>query len=305
LYANLDEGVELASTLPKLWRTLAGKIDPRQYESILESLETFGHTAQAERDATSQGLEKVTRRSHADTVAAILAAQGAKSRYFDVRHFGGRGDGRHEDTGAIAAAIDACHAAGGGTVFLSAGVYAIAPIRLRSNVTLALDSGVWLLANSTGSGGAAGYGEHRALLWAEEAENIRIVSPGSIDGTLPGAAANGAGLNVIALHRCENVEIRSLGIEQGTHAGIVVARSGQTLIDNVSITGMGSGIVPIECRGLLISNSRIQIRSDLGQGRSPRGQPIPWEDSPSNRGTDGQVRIQDCVLLPAPSDARR
>ena len=72
------------------------------------------------------------------------AAVGPRS--WDVRAFGARGDGATPDTAAINRAIEAAHAAGGGTVYFSAGTYLSFSIRLRSHVALHLDHGAVLLA---------------------------------------------------------------------------------------------------------------------------------------------------------------
>ncbi len=45
--------------------------------------------------------------------------------FVDAREFGAAGDGITDDHGALSSAITAAHAAGGGTVFLPAGVYAL------------------------------------------------------------------------------------------------------------------------------------------------------------------------------------
>ena len=54
-------------------------------------------------------------------------------------------DGRTKDTDAIAKAVAACAAAGGGTVFFPAGRYLTGSIRLESNLTLNLEAGAVLL----------------------------------------------------------------------------------------------------------------------------------------------------------------
>ena len=61
---------------------------------------------------------------------------------FDVRRFGARGDGEHEDTAAIQAAILACpdH----GRVLVPRGVYPVLPLFLRSHITLELAEGAVL-----------------------------------------------------------------------------------------------------------------------------------------------------------------
>src|SRR5262245_34086924 len=60
---------------------------------------------------------------------------------FDVKQYGAAGDGKTLDSPAINKAIDAANAAGGGTVYLTAGTYLSGSIHLKSNVTLYLDQG--------------------------------------------------------------------------------------------------------------------------------------------------------------------
>ena len=63
---------------------------------------------------------------------------------YDVKFYGAVGDGVHDDTAAIQAAINAAYAAGGGTVYIGAGTYIVSgtgdksdgAIRLLDNVTL-------------------------------------------------------------------------------------------------------------------------------------------------------------------------
>jgi hypothetical protein len=52
-------------------------------------------------------------------------------RSFDVKHFGAVGDGKHNDTCCIQQAIDACFAAGGGTVTFAPGTYLTGSIAIK------------------------------------------------------------------------------------------------------------------------------------------------------------------------------
>ena len=117
---------------------------------------------------------------------------------FDVTAFGAKGDGKSLDTPAINKAIDAAAAAGGGTVYLSAGTYRCFSIRLKSNVALYLDQGATILAadpsDKDGQYDAPepnqwdqyqdfGHSHwHNSLIWGENLENISILGPGRIWG---------------------------------------------------------------------------------------------------------------------------
>lgn len=62
---------------------------------------------------------------------------GAGAAFLNVRELGAAGDGRHDDTQALQAALDAAAEAGGGLVVLPAGVYSSRTLTIRSRVHLA------------------------------------------------------------------------------------------------------------------------------------------------------------------------
>ena len=107
-----------------------------------------------------------------------------------VRDFGAAGDGVTLDTGAIQAAIAACTAKGGGTVFLPPGDYLTCTISLKDNVTLHVGPSARLL----GSTSLADYpslkrGEmfsieylDRCLIDASGAHHIALTGEGCVDG---------------------------------------------------------------------------------------------------------------------------
>ncbi|HWA08655.1 MAG TPA: glycosyl hydrolase family 28-related protein, partial [Opitutaceae bacterium] len=129
-----------------------------------------------------------------------LAAASAPTGNFDVHAYGATGDGKTIDTAAINQAIDAAAAAGGGTVYFSAGTYASYSIHLKSNVALYLDIGATILAADPPAEDASGgyddpepnqwdkyqdFGHthwHNSLIWGENLENIAILGPGRIFG---------------------------------------------------------------------------------------------------------------------------
>jgi polygalacturonase len=67
----------------------------------------------------------------------------------NVKSFGAVGNGTTKDTAAIQKAINSCASAGGGTVEIPAGNYLSAPLFLKSNITLQVDTGATLDASKT------------------------------------------------------------------------------------------------------------------------------------------------------------
>ncbi len=109
----------------------------------------------------------------------------------DIRDHGATGDGTTLNTEAIQSAIDACTAAGGGTVLVDGGVFLTGTLILKDNVLLQLAPGAELRGSpdirdyATGCGKNMYRGEttkDRCLLFADGACNIGIVGTGTING---------------------------------------------------------------------------------------------------------------------------
>lgn len=128
------------------------------------------------------------------TPPASAQQEAAKSamRLFDVKDHGALGDGRKLDTLAINRAIDACHAGGGGVVYLPPGVFLSGTVVLKSNVTLYLDAGATLLGSKNlldyapqSGPSLKGDANQKHLIFARDAENVGLAGPGRIDGQGP------------------------------------------------------------------------------------------------------------------------
>ncbi len=117
-------------------------------------------------------------------------------KIFDIMAYGAKGDGTTLNTTAIQKAIDACHAAGGGTVLVPSGVFVSGSLRLKSRVTLRLEKDAILRGSpkigdwsvETVEQPYCTYNSHtppafkRCLIYAGDAEEIGIKGMGTIDG---------------------------------------------------------------------------------------------------------------------------
>lgn len=225
-------------------------------------------------------------------VAETVTAAG-KTTVFSVTTFGAKGDGTSLDSVAINRAIEAVEAAGGGTLWFPAGVYLCFSIRLKSKVTLHLDSGAVLLAADSPMDGKTGYdlaesnGEwepyqdyghnhwHNSLIWGEGLENIGITGSGLIwgkglaigwnhgnDG--PVAGNPGVGNKAIALKNCRNVLLRDFAILHGGHFGILATGVDNFTIDNLLIDTNRDGMDIDCCRNVRISRCSVNSPGDDG-----------------------------------------
>jgi polygalacturonase len=111
----------------------------------------------------------------------------AAGKVCDVKKFGAKGDGTTKDTSAVQKAIDDCTAGkGGGTVEVPAGTFVIAPISLKSNMTLHLAKDATLLGSpDMADFPKVVFARHPTvmpLVGSVNAENITINGEGTIDG---------------------------------------------------------------------------------------------------------------------------
>ncbi len=197
----------------------------------------------------------------------------------DVRNFGAVGDGSTLNTAAIQQAIDSASALGGGVVLLTDGSYKSSTIVLKSNVTLRITSDATLLAVSN-------YNDYpdipynrpswsdtytkRSLIFAEEADNIRITGGGTIDC---------AGFNIaylqtptkqrpfgVRINDCTNITIDSVSFQTAPQWMLHLMRSQYVHIHHIYLFNHGFGAndgIDIDCcRNVLIENSVIDSNDD-------------------------------------------
>ncbi|HEX4232140.1 MAG TPA: glycoside hydrolase family 28 protein [Bryobacteraceae bacterium] len=208
---------------------------------------------------------------------ARLAAQ-THPLVYEVRSFGAAGDGKTLDTAAINRAITAAHAAGGGTVYFSAGTYESGSIHLASNVALYFDQGAVLEAtkdpqaydeaepNQWSQYQDFGHSHfHNSLMWGEHLENISIFGPGRIVGAgLTREGGQREGNKAIALKLCHNVIIRDVSFLMCGHFAILATGVDNLTISGITIDSNRDGIDIDSCQNVRISDSAVNT---------------PWDDA--------------------------
>lgn len=123
-------------------------------------------------------------------IARTVKAPTFPARDFDVTSFGAKGDGTTLNTAAIAAAISACNAAGGGRVVVPAGLFLTGAVHLKSNVNLHLTEGATLLFSTDPAHYPMVFTRwegielinYSPLVYARNQRNIAITGAGTLDG---------------------------------------------------------------------------------------------------------------------------
>lgn len=114
------------------------------------------------------------------------------ARDFDITQHSAKGDGKTDNSAAIAQAIAACAEAGGGRVIVPAGEFLTGPVHLKSNVELHLagtnsvlkfstDPKKYLPAVLTRFEGMDCY-NYSPLIYAFGQKNVAVTGPGTLDG---------------------------------------------------------------------------------------------------------------------------
>jgi len=230
----------------------------------------------------------ITRRQYILAFILLLTSL-ATLRAFSVTDYGAVSDGKTLCTRAIQNAIDACAAAGGGTVRLPAGTYLSGAIVLKSHVTLHIERGATLL----GSPNPADYPENPhsfpsrftteygrcSLITAEKAENVAIEGGGTIDGqgwgtemkALIGSIKAGKtkpGMRPLVLRfsECRNVKVRDITLKRSAFWMQNYLACENVLIEGITVENVGptntDGLDLDGCKNVRIANCRIISRDD-------------------------------------------
>ncbi|WP_116089675.1 glycoside hydrolase family 28 protein [Sphingomonas crusticola] len=133
---------------------------------------------------------------HAAAVLRGLRTPRFPARSFDIRKFGAVGDGATLNSAAIARAVAACVAAGGGRVLVPPGRFLTGAVHLASDVELHLDRAATLLFSTNPADYPLVFTRwegielinYSPLVYAYKARNVAVTGQGTLDGQASASA---------------------------------------------------------------------------------------------------------------------
>jgi len=228
--------------------------------------------------------------SEADAILRRIKAPTFPDRRFDVTSYGAKPDG-NDSTQAFRAAIDACHAAGGGRVVVPRDRFVTGPIVLRSNVNLHLDDGA-VIAFSRDANAylpvvrtrweGTELMNYSPFIYAYEQTDIAITGRGMLDGQADAehwwpwraraAARDGARARLVAM-AAEGVPVERRVFGDGSYLRpnfIQPYRCTNVLIEGVTIVNSPMWEVhPVLCTNVIVRGLTIRSRGPNNDGCDP------------------------------------
>ena len=203
---------------------------------------------------------------------------------FNVLDYAAAGDGQTNDAEAIQKALDACAAAGGGTVLLPAGrSFLSGSIRIHSFTELHVERGAALIASDR----EADYphrvfdtgpeADKRIWIQAVDAEHIALTGGGVIDGRCMSFVTETRPDGGFNTHRwrpamtcfagCCAVQVRELTLRDAANWALHFVGCEDVLVHGVTIRNRRDfpncdGIDPDHCRNVRISDCHIEAGDD-------------------------------------------
>lgn len=253
----------------------------------------------------------------------VRLTAGEETCCVNVRDFGAVGDGVHEDTAAIQAAVSFLPK--GGRLWFPAGTYLTLPLSLKSHITLELDEGAVILGSPdrerypvipsvsvdpvTGreipQAGFEGQelASYQSLIQASYAEDIAIVGRGVIDGN----GQNGdwwkdferfpaSRPRVIFLNRTENVTLHGVTVKNGPswHIHPFFSKNFAMLdcfVTAPKISPNTDGIDPESCDGVDIIGCKFSVGDDCIAVKAGKIDMARKYKAPADRHT-----IRNCLM---------
>jgi len=208
----------------------------------------------------------------------MLAPATSAQTIYNITAYGAVGNGTTDNTAAIQQAIDSCTANGGGLVWVPQGTFQTRTLRLKDNVTLYLAQGATLRGDGTPGNypnitppirNYTDNNTQRTLLYAENARNIGLRGPGTLDG-------NGQAVGMlldrnnrpygIRFYSCTNVRIDSVRLRQSGWWFAHLFNCDSVEVSNIDMYNHGTGNndgFDFDCsRNVYIHHSKLDCNND-------------------------------------------
>ncbi|WP_251551554.1 glycoside hydrolase family 28 protein [Neobacillus muris] len=234
----------------------------------------------------------------------------AASSIYDIRDFGGAGDGTTLNTKAILKAVEACSGAGGGTVYVPAGVFLTGAVILKSNVNLYVEAGATLLfsndVNEYPVVDSRWEGVKRQVyascIYAENAENISVTGRGTLDGNgkfwwelFRRKENEYPRPKLVSFDHCSHVLISGVKMIHSPSWTVNPICCEDVTVHNISIVNPANspntdGIDPESCRNVRISDCHIDVGDDciaIKAGTEDTAERVPCEN----------ITIANCTMI--------
>ena len=213
----------------------------------------------------------------------ILAQQ--SPAVFNVKKYGVRGDEKTVNTQAMNKAVDACAAAGGGTVVVPAGTYLTGTIQMKSHVTLLLEKGA-IIKGVTDLDAYVSYVPtpdrdmdkydnahktrwNRALILGVGVNNVAIAGAGVIDGVHvfdPQGEERMRGPHTILFAESRNLTFSGFTVNQSANYAFMAYEIENVTFSNLTINEGWDGIHVRGGKNIIIRNSAFYTGDDAIAG---------------------------------------
>jgi polygalacturonase len=235
---------------------------------------------------------------------------------FNVRDFGATGDGKTFDTASIQKTLDACGAAGGGTVKFPPGIYLSTPLTIRTKTIFQLEAGATLLASTNQSDfmkvpgdwlQAKSGGDFIPFIGGKDLADVTFTGGGVIDGNGAvwwGEAEKARQIksgytlrrpNLIVIERCKNLRMENITLQNSPKFHVVPTECDGVVISNLTVlaperAANTDAIDPSGCKNVLITKCKIDVGDDnvaIKAGKKVAGREFACED----------ITVTDCTFL--------